>query len=190
MHNYETESETESITESENEIIYEPEEESITKYNIVLCELFNKKKHGEINDKIYDNTPGWLVLYRFKEFDSIYIYDLADELNAQYLHLVMTRRIRSHNIYINYINIIKKENYIKPEIAQCIYLETGHCICILKTFWIRLIQRKWKNIIKEREEIIRKRRHPLSIRKREITGMWSRDISQMPVLKGMLAWLK
>ena len=180
MYDYESASEND-----ENEILYEPEEESITNYTIVLCELHNNYIHGG-NDVL----PHWLVLYRFKEFDSTYIYDLADELNAGYLHLEMTGRIRSHNIYRNYLNIIKKENYIKPEIAQCIYLESGHCICIIKTFWIRLIQRKWKNILKEREEIIRKRRNPLSIRKREITGMWPNDISQIPVLKGMLYPLK
>ena len=130
-----------------------------------------------------------MTICRFKEFDKDYVYDYAYAVNAEYLR--MTRRNNcEHRIYRNYINIIKKDNYIKPEIAQCIYLESGHCVCILKTFWIRLIQRKWKNIMKEREEIIRKRRNPLSIRKREITGMWSRDISQMPVLKGMLASLK
>jgi hypothetical protein len=181
MYNYESDSDN----EDENEIIYEPEEESVTKYNIVLCELFDREIHGGIY-----NISEWLVLYRFKELDSVYIYDFADELNAEYLHLAMTGRIRNHNIYRNYINIIKKDNYIKPEIAQCIYLESGHCVCILKTIWIRLIQRKWKNIIKEREEIIRKRKNPLSIRKREITGMWPGDISQMPVLKGMLYRLK
>ena len=44
----------------------------------------------------------------------------------------------------NYHKIIKRPNYIKPEIMQVIILETGEHICILKTCWLRIFQRMWR----------------------------------------------
>ena len=85
------------------------------------------------------------------------------------------------------MNIITRKNYIKPEITECIYLNTGHCVAILKTHWIRLIQKKWKNIIKERKTIIKKRCTVKSLRHREITGKWPDDCLFYPQLQGMLS---
>ena len=93
---------------------------------------------------------------------------------------------QSHNIFRNYREIITNQNYVKPEITECIYLDTGHCVAIIKTYWLKLIQRKWKNILKKRENIIKKRCHPNSISHREITGKWPKDCSNYPSLKGML----
>ena len=180
---YYLETDDESSLETDNLLIYAPEEKSTTKYSLVLCELYNEELHGQNNRDI-----SYLTICRFKEFNTDYVYDFADVLNAKYL--ILATVFQEHCIYRNYINIIKNDNYIKPEIAECIYLESGHCVCILKTFWIRLIQRKWKNILKEREEIIRRRRNPISLRQREITGMWANDLSRLPLLNGMLKELK
>jgi hypothetical protein len=95
-----------------------------------------------------------------------------------------------HDIFRNYKQIITMDNYIKPEITECIYLNTGHCVAILKTFWLRLVQRKWKNIIKERNIIIKKRCNLNSLRHREITGKWPQDCLKLPQFKGMLSPLK
>jgi hypothetical protein len=97
---------------------------------------------------------------------------------------------QTHDIYRNYKQIITRENYIKPEITDCVYLNTGHYVAILKTFWLRLIQRKWKNIIKERENIVKKRCTLNSLRHRELTGKWPNDCLHFPQLKGMLSQLK
>jgi hypothetical protein len=56
---------------------------------------------------------------------------------------------KPHLLIRNYDNIIKKPNYIKPEIAQCIKLPTLEIIAVIKTIWIKIIQRKWKNICKK-----------------------------------------
>jgi hypothetical protein len=65
------ESEIESEIESEaDDLMYDPEEESLTKYNIVLCELYNKDYHGYVDGEINNH---YLSLIRFKNYDYNYI---------------------------------------------------------------------------------------------------------------------
>ena len=53
-----------------NELLYDPEEPSLTKYNIVLCELYNKEHHGDVDGEINNH---YLTLIRFKKFNYNYI---------------------------------------------------------------------------------------------------------------------
>jgi hypothetical protein len=73
MPNYISDDETDidplDETDDESEIdesIYEAEEPSLTKYNIVLCELYNKEYHGYIDGEINNH---YLSLFRFKKYD-------------------------------------------------------------------------------------------------------------------------
>jgi hypothetical protein len=70
-----TDSEYDSHDEDEIDI-YEPEEISDTKYNIVLCELYNEIIHG-----IPDSTSGvekhYIVTHRFKIFNTKLIQDIS-----------------------------------------------------------------------------------------------------------------
>ncbi len=166
-----------------DDIIYDPEEESRTKFNISLCELYNKRLHGNENSNVLYH---YLVDSRYKILDMGFINDIANNMNLEYQYLGN----QTHDIYRNYRQIITRENYVKPEITECIYLNTGHCVAILKTFWIRLIQRKWKNIMKERKIIFKKRSLPKSLRHREILGKWPDDCLKLPQIKGMLSQLK
>jgi len=169
--------------EEYNRVFYDPEEVSLTKYNISLCELYNIGLHGNENSDVLYH---YLVHCRCKILDIDFINDITNNMNNKYHSLDN----QSHDIFRNYRQIITRENYIKPEIIEGVYLNTGHCIAILKTFWLRLIQRKWKSIMKERENIIKKRRQQKSLRHREITGKWPCDCLEFPQLKGMLAQLK
>jgi len=172
-----------SDSEDYDDILYEPEEPCLTKYNIAISELYNRRIHGtDDSDVVYH----YLVNSRFKILDMNYINDLTNYMNYGYLELDN----KNHDIFRNYKQIITKENCIKPEITECIYLNTGHCIGILKTYWLRLIQRKWKNIIKERKNIIKKRCNLDSLKHRELTGKWPKDCLNYPELKGMLSQLK
>jgi hypothetical protein len=90
----------------------------------------------------------------------------------------------------NYYNIISKENYIKPEIAEYIILPTREAIAILKTFWLRIIQKKWKKIFQERKNIIKQRCNFSNLSIREIQGKWPDSCMNLPGLKGMLSALK
>lgn len=166
---------------------YEPEETSSTKYNIILCELYNKFIHGPTTNEGVKYHR--LVICRFKLFDIDYINDAVFDYSERYEEMVEENHIaiRKHHIYKNYRQIVSNENYIQPEIAQCIYLPTNECISILKTFWIKIIQRKWKKVLEERKEIIKKRRNPFYIKYREIYGKWPKECFWYPTIIGMLS---
>lgn len=175
---------TDSDNESDYDVdisnkIYEPEEESLTRFNISLCELYNKNVHGNVNSEVLYH---YLVFFRYKILDIEHIKETIELINSEYLSLSN----KSHDIYRNYSEIIRNEKYIKPEIIECIYLDTGHCIAIKKTYLIRIIQRSWRNILKKREQIIKIRCHPNSLRQRENTGKWPESCRIYPSLKGML----
>jgi len=180
---------TDSSDSAENSIYFEGEEISRTKYNMVLCELFHKSFHGEPYDDIIQFH--YFVSWRFKIMNLAKINNIIHFLNEEYLQLVNSNHpfVNNHSIYKNYKNILSSPNYIKLEIAQCIYYET-HCVAILKTFWIRLIQRKWKSIFKNIKEILLKRCQLSALKHKQNTGRWPNDCFNVPSLKGMLYQLK
>jgi hypothetical protein len=159
---------------------YDPEEISSTKYNLVLAEIYNEFTHGVNNFSEINNC--YIVLYRFKQYklDNIdecienYLFDLG-----RWLHPPHT----NHSTIRNYNFICFK---IKPEIAECIYLHTGECVCIFKTIWLRLIQRTWKKIYKTRQDIIKQRCKVKSLLYREIRGNWPTTCVNIPTLSGMM----
>ena len=176
--------------EDDDNDIYEPEEPSATRFNIVLCELHNEMLHG-----LENNSPvqyHYLVNTRFKNLNTDCINDCAALGKDQYRRLANSRieQGRVHRIYRNYASIISKTNYIKPEIAECVYLETQECVAVLKTVWIKLIQRKWRNIVEVRREVMRKRSRPATQHFKEINGRWPDDCLNYPSLKGMLSSIK
>jgi hypothetical protein len=155
-----------------------------SKYNIILCELYNPYLHGEANTNVIYH---YLVIEKFKKLDIDYLNLYS---NFYYIYYYNNLNNRKHNIYRNYSNIISNTYYIKPEIAECIYLSTGECIAILKTFWIKLIQRTWKNIYSKKKNIIDLRKNPNNIKYKEIYGNWSNICKTLPSIKGMLNYLK
>ena len=76
--------------------------------------------------------------------------------------------------------------YDTLDLAECIYLNTGECVAIKKTLWIKLIQRTWKKVVKERKDIFKKRCLLSSLKYREIYGKWPNTCNYLPTLKGML----
>lgn len=71
MPNYNSDDETEiesngSWDETDDETIYEPEEPSLSKYNIVLCERYNELIHGIVDNHVNDH---YLTYIRFKSLD-------------------------------------------------------------------------------------------------------------------------
>lgn len=172
--------------DDEDSIIYDAHDISNTRYNIILCELYNTELHGETNDELLKTSH--LVYCRFKKLDMDYIEDYTNDFNAYYLHLINNNNAATtHSVFRNYKNIILKQPYIKTEIAECIYLENQECVAILKTFWIKLIQRAWKNILLKRAIIIKTRANINSLKHRELTGAWPNDCIHYPELRGMLS---
>ena len=100
-----TDSEYESERDIEyvDNVFYDPEEESLTRYNISLCELYNSKIHGNDNSNVIYN---YLVRSRYKKLDIEIISDICNHINSEYKYLGN----QSHNIFRNYSQIIQKEN--------------------------------------------------------------------------------
>ena len=172
-----------------DEIAYEPGEVSNTKYNIVFCELYNGHLHG--NTDLIVNTH-YLTLDRFKPYvwwDVI--RKLYKSYNSRYSRLLSepgSEIWSAHLVIRNYKNIISSKNYIKPEIAECVYLNGNEeIVSIIKTIWIRLIQRNWKKIFNLRKEVLSKRCKVESFRYREIHGNWPASCNYLPTISGMLS---
>ena len=69
----ETDNESYDETDDETEIddiIYEPEEHSLTRYNIVLCDRYDRNKYGTVSGEINNH---FLTIVRLKELDVDYI---------------------------------------------------------------------------------------------------------------------
>ena len=106
------------------------------------------------------------------------MYSNPENFRPQYFGIHPTIR--------NYHNIISKPNYIKPEIGEKIYLPSGHCVCIIKTIWLKLVQRAWKKTYKNRINVIQKRCSIDSITTRLITGNWPENCRYLPNIRGIL----
>ena len=182
MSDYDTDDDYEEYL-FDNENLLEPEEPSLTRYNIILCEIYNSKMHGSLENSSKEENIGFMVCCRFKKLDIELIQDISSELIGAYHSSI---RNSNHSIYRNYRNIISRPNYFKPEIAQCVYLESLHCVAVLKTFWIKLIQRTWKKNYAERKRVSNERCSVKSLRYREINGKWPTTCNYLPSFKGML----
>lgn len=172
------------------------------KFNIVICEIFNYKYHGSPDDLDNNLNGHFLNLYKFnwkdvQEEDGVninsldYVWEIANLYYKNNKHMKRYRKeyynyIINHTTIRNYKYIIENKNYIKPEIAQCFYLEGGHCITIIKTFWIRLIQRCWRKVLLERKKIFLKRMSVDALKYRELRGNWPKYCSYVPGIHNLL----
>jgi hypothetical protein len=185
-----------------------------SKLNLVLCELHFTPIHGKTEQSCLTIEGHYLLIAKFdgltgadlddEEEDDEEDDELDDELDEEddmaHIYQIQQRttkfyteelpndfyRQKSHKLIRNYHNIIRRSNYIKPEIAECIALPTGENIAIIKTMWIKIIQRKWKKVYAARQHIIKCRSCPSSLSTRQLTGLWPQHCRQMPNLKGML----
>jgi hypothetical protein len=168
----------------DEEVFFEEGEECNTKYNIVLCEIFNNLIHGKSNSQV---SSHYLNICTFKQLNMDAVEDMCNLYNEGYLERI--NQLSHHKFIRNYHNIITNPNYIKPEIGEKIYLPSGHCVCIIKTIWLKLIQRAWKKIYKNRIDIIKKRYTIHALRTRETTGEWPENCRYLPSIRGMLSGL-
>ena len=163
------------------ENVYDCDEISATKYNIVLCELFNNKLHGNTNEDVCNH---YLLINRIKKLDLDFIDSWVAPLNQDYID--RQEQITPHKFIRNYKNMITQPNYIKPEIGKIINLSTGHSVCVIKTMWLRVVQRAWKRLFKERNQVIQMRCRFQSLKHREITGVWPENCRYWPSFQGLL----
>ena len=167
-----------------------------SRFNLVLCEIFNRNIHGAPSNQIQAIDGHYLLISKFdgvtgmlledfdnNEDDDEDVYDYADFYNDEYYN---DTEFAPHVIIRNYQNIVAKPDYIKPEIAECIVLDTDHHVVIIKTIWIRIIQRKWKKIYAERMTVIRRRAQINSLYMREVTGKWPQNCANLPSIYRMM----
>ena len=154
--NSDSDSDSDSDSNSyNNEFEYKITDISKTKYNLVFCELDNYLLNEQpwypknTNQTLYYH---YILILRFKKL--LDIKDLESYMRCYGMGYEFEDDFSKLSPIRNFEIIVTNEWYIKPEIAQCILLNSGHTICILKTFWLKIIQRKWKNIFKQRKNNI------------------------------------
>jgi hypothetical protein len=160
---------------------------TLSKFNIVLCELHNPILHGKTTESDPTIDGQYLVTDKLEPndfFDKIYLQNYIKFITLNYTFFQRFYSDFSHSIIRNYHKIISQKQFIKPEIAESIYLSGGECVAILKTFWIKIIQRKWKKIFQQRQNILFKRRQANEIRHHQLTGQWK---TKMPSIIGLLS---
>lgn len=173
-----------------------------SKYNLVLCELHYTPIHGKTATSCPIIDSHYILIDRFDPFtgmpidsssndsdsDSESDYDetiegVQDLYNDEYDAMAINI---PHKTIRNYLNIVRKENYIQPQIALCIELPTGENITIIKTIWIKLIQRAWIKVYKRRQAVINGRTMIDSLNCRRLTGFWPDMYRDMPGLTCLL----
>ena len=147
----------------------------LSKYRIVLCEIYNGYIHG-CQDLMINSH--YLIIGKFNLYydcyysdedsddsededydrDSLPIEEIMELHKEKYRSQFIRTIVRYKHPFIrNYREIVLRDEYIKPEIAECILLSSGETVAILKTFWIRIIQRVWKRVFLKRVNIMKKR---------------------------------
>jgi hypothetical protein len=164
--------------------IYNSEDETDIESNGSWYETDNET---EIDEVIYE--PEELPINKYtivlcEKYSQLRHGIIDGEINHHYLTYARFKKL-DMDIINNYgINTL-----CKLEIAECLYLQSEHCVSILKTHWLKLIQRTWKKNYKERKLAIIRRCHPNAVKYREIYGKWPNNCSNYPVLRGMLSKL-
>ena len=176
------------------------------RFNLVLCEIHYTPFHGKSKSS-YKNIEGhYLLIDKFDGISGIALdtdeeddSDSDNDNDNRVTHISSVQRLYlneyatilarqfPHKTIRNYSNIIRKSDYIKPEIGECIELITGEQIVIIKTIWIKIIQRKWKKVFAKRQLIIKYRTSSSSLSFRQLTGKWPEFCLHMPSLNGLLS---
>jgi hypothetical protein len=179
------------------------------KNSFVLCELHYTPIHGKTPDSYKYIEGHYIVICKAEPYsgkllldenmqdeeededdddDDVTIHEIIDKYKELYEELVEEDILEhnEHQVIRNYTNIIVNDNYLTPQIAQCILLPTKEMICIIKTFWINIIVRAWKRVIKERHKIIQLRCSPRATNYREHFGVWPQYCRNVPGVRGLL----
>jgi hypothetical protein len=97
---------------------------------------------------------------------------------------IRLKKFDYHQIQTMYRVLMHQRPACKLDIAECVYLPSGHCVAISKTFWIRIIQRAWKKVYKQRKQYFSTMMQ--KIMSREIFINYPR---KLPGLRGLLCSL-
>lgn len=164
----------------DGEIVFNPDSRYLITY-----ELYNSKLHG---NRLCDGML--LVNETFKNtnyFRTRYIqsfYEHNKEIAARLRRAGGSRLM--HPFIRNYITILDNAASSQVQIAQCIQLDSGEHVAVLKTFYLRIIQRAWKKRFALRVQIEQRKRIPENILHRVRHGSWPQCCLNLPTIRGLL----
>ena len=119
----------------------------IMKNNLVLCEIFNSEKYGIDDNSDKNIDKHYIVIYSYKYKGINTFSKIKKDIKFIKVDQIIMNEPSFHPYIRNYNHINK--NILKIQIAEKITLNTGECIAILKTFWIKIIQRTWKKVFRK-----------------------------------------
>jgi hypothetical protein len=178
---YDTDSDSDA-SDSDSDSDTSDFENDLSKVSIVIPELYMRCRYG---NKAYLKSH-IMVLYRFEYNNCAKFFKRLEKIASFHRHIMWRRAARTlynKGYSINQINTNTNANISKHRIsyqvhlAQCIRLDTGETVCVIKTFWLKIIQRTWKKVFKERRRMLK------NIYLRQIRGKVF-----MPSLTGMLCF--
>ena len=184
-----------SGSDTDTDVTVESEDlNHFSKNDIILCEIFNPHMHGFTRESDRSVLGHFLVIGRYSVEsiveDETSIFSITYAINNTISNirnlLIEHPKFTQHPLIRNYKQIALRNNYIRPEIAQCIMLNGNETVAILKTFWIRIVQRAWKKVFQARCIVRNQRMSIYSLGWRQIYGCWPDNCRTMPSIYGML----
>lgn len=141
-----------------------------SKYKLAICHLFHPRLHGYTTSSTNEVLGHYLVFWEFEidEFLENYHTSCIEDLQSLYDDILIDNC--PHPIIRNYLDIAKRENYIKIDIVEINLLFGLEEVACIKTFWIKIFQRRWKKEFYKRKKIIQILSNPKYLLKREIQG--------------------
>ena len=132
----------ETDNEDYNDFVYEPEEHSLTKFNIVLCEKYNMSLHGQANNEMNNH---YLTHTRFKQLNMDIINEFKVVSNTLRLEIAECIYLPSEHcisiIKTFWLKLIQRK-------WKNVYKERKLCIsrrCNPNSLKYREINGKWPN---------------------------------------------
>lgn len=136
------------------------------KLSLAICEKFSPDIHGKSN-KSNANIEDYSIVYAkvtSRDFFSGEINEYIDLIQSNHQHYTgITPRVSTDIVYTN-------------------TLETGECIAIKKTFWLRILQKKIKKKLIARRKCIQNRMIPKHINYHKTYGKWPKCCYNYPIL--------
>jgi hypothetical protein len=173
---------TESINSSNDDIVEPPPlplphpARTESSYKLVLPQIYNSTIHGN------PYCDGHYLVHRVLKNTNY--YNPSHVRTMQFIN--NHDKLFMHAFIRDYSRIIGTVRFAQPQIAECVYLEGGEYVAILKTFYIRIIQRAWKKTFAQRLQIHQQKKLAINILYRLKHGYWPDHCTHLPSLKGLL----
>ena len=136
-------------------------QENYSKYNLAVAELYHPYFHGDDNNwnddfrhLLFTSFLHCFSIEKDEMFDDIYPNDSTWDLRLRFSRNCPDVE---HPYIRNYMNVVRP---FKVDIVEMIELETGHMICIPKTFWLKIFQRKFKKYYNKLQKRIQRAKNP------------------------------